>query len=290
MNLNNQSVYTHKIKEVYSTLRASEKTVADYVSNNPDNAINLSLLELSKKIGVSEPSIIRFIKAVGYKGFNDFKIKVAQDLGQMSIIQQDPFADIQISKGEDTKNLPQKIISNTILSLQETLQILNTDQLESAIASIKEAKIIDIYGVGNSAIIAEDLVHKLMRLGIYARSFADPHIQIMSACNLTDKDIAIAVSHSGKTKDIIDSIKVAKKTGAKVIVITNYQANEIKGLADICLLTGSFETSYYSETMLSRISQLSIIDMIYTGILLSNYDNSISKIDLLNAELSEKTI
>ena len=115
-------------------------------------------------------------------------------------------------------------------------------------------------------------------------------MQIMSACNLCEKDVVIAISHSGKTKDIIDSVKTASESGAKIIVITNYLAVEIMKFADVKLLTSSYETSFFSETMVSRIMQLSIVDMIYTGLLLSDYDSSVEKIDRFHEASSNKQI
>ncbi len=283
-------LYSQNIKMAYNELRVSEKKVADYVLKNPQEILEISMLELASKAGTSEPSIMRFIRSIGYSGYNDLKLHIARDLGKMNRHDHSPLKEVKIDKNDKIESLPAKIVSITSSGLQQMLEILDPQELKRAIGLIRTARIVDVYGVGNSAVIAEDITHKLMRIGICSRTFSDPHMQIMSACNLCEKDVVIAISHSGKTKDIIDSVKTASESGAKIIVITNYLAVEIMKFADVKLLTSSYETSFFSETMVSRIMQLSIVDMIYTGLLLSDYDSSVEKIDRFHEASSNKQI
>lgn len=284
------SLYYQRIKSVYGSLRASEKKVADFAMSYPEKIIKSSMQEVAAEVGVSDPTIIRFVRAANYKGFQDFKLSVAQDLGQMQGQEMEPLSDIELRPDEDISDIPQKIIGSVQQTLQETLDVLDLDQLKAAIACIRKARRVDVYGVGNSAIVARDIVIKLMRLDITARSYDDEHMQMLSACNLSSEDVVIGVTHSGRTRSILRGLEMARARGAKTIIISNYRASGISEYADIKLLTGSKEVSYFSDSMTSRISQLALVDMLYCGIMLCDYDTYISAIDRYHDSTSQLQI
>ena len=188
-------------------------------------------------------------------------------------------SDIELMPNENIADLPQKIIGKAQQALQETLDLIDKTQLVAAIESIRAARRVDIYGVGNSAVVAKDMTIKLMRVNISARSFADEHMQMLSACDLAEGDVAIGITHSGRTRSVLQALERAKGMGARTIIITNYQAPGISRYGDIQLLTGSTEVSYFSDSMTSRISQLALVDMLYCGIILCDYDFYVEAID-----------
>ncbi len=136
--------------------------------------------------------------------------------------------------------------------------------------------------------IAHDAITKFIKLGIRCEVCPDAHIQLMNAANMVKGEVAIGISHSGRTKDTIDALRVAKNRGATTICITNYNASIIAQVSHIKLLTACYETGFYSETMVSRISQLAIIDMLYMGIMLNDYDETTKRISNTNKVLSER--
>ena len=289
--INDNMSYQYKIKNVYNSLRLSEKKVADYILKNGYSVSTMTLAQLSKEAGVSEPTIIRFVKTIGCTGYSDFKMNLAKDWGRESVndnLKNDLLVDLHIGKNEKIEDIPQKMIGLTIKALQDTSKMIDLENYKKTVNMIKEAEKIDIYGVGNSASIAGDIMNKFIRIGLNCRAYPDNHVQQICASHLTEKDVAIGVSHSGNTIDTVNTLKIAKKCGARTIALTNYKSSEISKYADITLFTGDIETTFYSETMVSRISQLAIVDMLYMGILLSDYDLYTKRLDKVNILVKDK--
>lgn len=283
--LKNNESYEQKIKNMYNALSSSEKKVADFVISNGYAVSTMSLNKLSVNTGVSEPTIIRFVKKIGFNGYIEFKMNLMKDWGRESIKEKNEtnlLLDLHIEKDEKLEDIPQKMIGMTIKALEDTLKLMEFEKYNEAIDIIRNANIIDVYGVGNSGSVASDIMNKLIRIGLNCRSYPDNHIQQIYASNLTDRDVAIAVSHSGKTIDTVDVLKIAKKSGAKTIAITNYKASTITEYADIVFYTGDVESTFYSETMVSRISQLAIVDILYMGLLSKNFEIATERLDIIN--------
>ena len=283
--MNGNESYEYKIKNMYNTLSSSEKKVADYVLLNGYSVSTMTLATIAKEIGVSEPTIVRFVKSIGFSGYSEFKMGLMKDWGRESVIEKSDselLVELHINENERIEDIPSKMIGMTIKALEDTLKIIDLDNYKRAINMIKTSNIIDVYGVGNSGSIASDIMNKLLRIGLNCRAYSDNHIQQICASHLTKKDLAIAVSHSGSTIDTVNALKVAKESGARTIALTNFKGASISEYADITLYTGDVETTFYSETMVSRISQLAIVDMLYMGILLSDYDLYTKRLDKIN--------
>ena len=283
--MNNNESYEYKIKNMYNSLRASEKKVADYILLNGHAVSTMTLAQLSKEVGVSEPTIVRFVKNIGWDSYSEFKMELVKEWGRESGTHpsgRELLVELHIDKNEKIEDIPAKMIGMTLKALEDTLKIMDLDHYKMAIQMIQEADIIDVYGVGNSGSIASDMTNKLLRIGLHCRAYADNHLQQICASHLTPKDLAIAISHSGSTMDTVNVLRIAKEAGAKTIALTNFKAAAISEFADIILYTGDVETAFYSETMVSRISQLAIVDMLYMGILLSDYDGYTKRLDKIN--------
>lgn len=289
--MKNVQSYEYKIKNMYNTLRSSEKKVADYVLLNGHSVSTMTLAKLSQEVRVSEPTIVRFVKSIGCNGFSEFKMELMKDWGRESVVQKSDselLVELHIDKNDKVEDIPEKMIGMTIKALEDTYKIIDIDNYKKAIKMIKSANIIDVYGVGNSGSIASDIMNKFLRIGLNCRAYSDNHIQQICASNLNNRDLVIAISHSGSTIDTVNALKIAKESGAKTIVLTNYKASTISEYADITFYTGDSENTFYSETMVSRISQLSIVDMLYMGILVSDYDLYTKRLDRVNLLVEEK--
>jgi DNA-binding MurR/RpiR family transcriptional regulator len=268
----NYPLYT-KIKMQYSKMGLAEKKAADYMLKHQDKMLTLTVNELAKTIGISEATIMRFCRRFGMSGYVEFKLLVAKSIGEKeSPGDEKKLIDIVITQDDHLNDLPEKIISNTINGLRDTGISLNRNELERAVKAIQAARQIMVFGVANSAIVSDDIAHKLSRLGMICNSYSDPHRQLIAGTHLSSLDVAIGVSHSGFTKDTVETITMAKKCGATTICISNQFASPIIDVSDICLLTAAHEVSFTSETMVSRISQLAIVDMLYCGIILQDYE------------------
>lgn len=266
--MENQGQYLLKIRSLYNSFTKKEKKIADYVLNN-NNVIYMSITELAEACDVGETTIIRFCRKLGTKGYQEFKLVLAREMVS-------PEEDVHqnISPLDDLEDIIKKTTQANISAIDDTAKVISPDELDKAINAILGADKVDIYGVGASAFTAGDAKYKLMRIGINAEAISDPHIQCMSTVNLTSKSVAIGISFTGSTRDTVDSLTLAKDAGAFTIAITNYERSPITKVADTVLLTSAKETPLRSGALTSKIAQLHVIDMLYTGIAIRKKEKS----------------
>lgn len=275
MNQKKQNVLP-KIRSEYNSLPPSEVKVADYVLQNPEEIIYLSVSELATEVDVSDSTIIRFCKDVGFKGYQEFKLFIAQDLVvTIENINED------ISENDDLETLSKKITFSNKQAIEETMSVLDLDALKTAIDQILEADKVQFYGVGASGITACDAKYKFLRIGKNVDCYTDAHLQAMSAATLGENDLVVGISHSGSTKDVVDSCKIAGEAGATVICITGHNKSPITRVSDIKLLTATKEGPLGSGALRSKIAQLHMLDLIFTGVSLKQKEKTI--------EFTEKT-
>lgn len=257
-----------KIRKNYNKMRNSERKVADYIINDESDKENITIEKLAEKSGVSQPTVIRFAKAIGYDGFKSLKLALIEE----SLIKNKSFQNVisyDIKEDFKIEDVPSKIISTNISHLENTIKSLSVDNLKKAVEKIVKADRIILLGTENSCTIAEDLSVKLVYMGFNVIYFQDSHRQVVASSNLKESDVAIGVSFSGNTKSTVDGMFAAKKRGAFTIAITNDENSKINYYADLCLYSGN-EQCIYKDAIVSRCAQLAIVDMIYTGILLTD--------------------
>ena len=190
--------------------------------------------------------------------------------------------------GDKLSTVPDKMISMALNALEDTRRMLDARSYEKAVRALASARLIDVYGVGNSAAVAQDMVVKLLRIGLACRAYPDSHLQQICASALQPGDVAVGISHSGATRDTVDALAMARAGGAVTIAITNFKGAEILRHADIALLTGDVETAFYTETMFSRISQLAIVDSLYMGVMLQDFERFSGALEGVNRMVSRK--
>jgi DNA-binding MurR/RpiR family transcriptional regulator len=233
--------------------------VADYVLSNADKVMISSLKDLAKACGVSEPTIIRFLNKLNYSSYQVFRVNIAQALSRGS----NKNIYDEISPTDSVDNVKIKVIQKTVQSLQDSIYIIDSDQLAKLVNWILRAEKTFIIGVGASAEQAFDLHHKLQRLGLASYATNDSHMINIMCSNLNGKDLLVAFSHSGESREILDGLRFAQAQDCPVAVVTSFPNSSAAGLADCMLLSSSLETRYRSDSMTSRIIQLAIIDMVY---------------------------
>ncbi|WP_300379503.1 MurR/RpiR family transcriptional regulator [Clostridium sp.] len=248
--------YIAMIESCYPSLSKSERKVADYILTERGNIIYETLLEISKKINVGEATILRFVKKVGFSGFQDLKLQIAKD-------------DEPVNESYH-ENYIDSIASNMTNTIINTKKVLDVEQLNIGIDLIEKSNKLFFYGVGASGLAANEAQSRFVRMGKTGIAITDNHFQMMYSYLCGEGDVIIALSLSGYTKDIIDSLKIAKKQNAKIISITNYALSPVAQLADCLLLTAGKENLLDGGSLISKISQLYIIDLLCTGYALLN--------------------
>ncbi|MGE5549180.1 MAG: MurR/RpiR family transcriptional regulator [Bacteroidota bacterium] len=249
------------IRHAYGQLNPAEKKLADYIIEHKREVIHLSITELAERSGVSETTVIRFCRHLGFEGYQVFKISMAQDMVP-------PLSDIHedLEEGDDPLSVTKKVFAANIAAIRDTLSILDQGLLERAIDVLVKAKRIVFVGEGGSGIVAKDAEHKFIRTGIPVLASSDPFMEIATATLLGTGDVMVGISHSGSTKSTVQAVAQARQAGATTICITQYQRSPITRVSDIVLPVVSKEVAVRSEATGSRIAQLCLIDSLYVGV------------------------
>lgn len=251
-----------KIRLLHPSMGPAEKRIADYILNNSLQAAELSISELAKACGCGDATVVRFARRLGLEGYQELRIRLARDVSALSRIS------TEIQKEDSCFLIFQKRIFDIAASLYNTEAVLDPQALEQAAKTIMHAQRIVVFGLGNSAAIAQDATHKFLRLGLPAQSCCDNHMQAIIASHLKKGSVAIGISHSGHSSDIVDALQLCKVWGATTICITNHGDSPLVEASDISLFTKSEETKHSILAMSSRIAQLAIFDSLYTYIVL----------------------
>ncbi|WP_414833914.1 MurR/RpiR family transcriptional regulator [Afifella sp. YEN Y35] len=243
-----------RITSVKDQIRPSERKLADFVLSHPGEVINLSMAEVARRSEVSEPTVARFCSALGCKGFREFKIKLAQDIaGGM------PFLDQDVLPDDGASGIAGKVFDRTINTLIGVRNNLSASMLDKAADILASARRIEFYGSGNSGTIAEDVQRRFFRLGMPTVAYSDPHVYFISSLALGPGDAVVAVSNSGRTRDILDSVQNALTVGADVVALTRSDS-PLARLATVSLLTDVAEEYDVYSPLTSRISHLVLGD------------------------------
>ena len=249
-----------EIAAAKSGLRKSEVKVAEFVLQAPQQVMHMRIVDLAQEAQVSEPTIVRFCRAIGCNGFQEFKVRIAQEMaianniGQFAIAEDDGIADIC-----------EKIADTTIQRLHQVKSQLQTEQISAASAASSGAQRVECYGFGPSGAVAIDAQHKFFRLQVATAAYSDPHMQAMSAVTLSDRDVVVAISQSGRTKDLLHSVQLAQQHGARVVSLA--PANTaLSQAAELPIYIDIEEDTEKFTPMTSRIAHLMIIDMLAVAV------------------------
>ncbi|WP_313527529.1 MurR/RpiR family transcriptional regulator [Anaerotignum sp.] len=264
-----------KIQGKMRMFTQTEKKLADYVLANYEEILNKNIVELAESAEVSEASIVRFCKSLGYKGFQEFKINAARD-----VIPKEKHFNPSLDKDDDTWTICQKMFASGVSVLNRTLTILNADDLDTVSEFILKSKKIVFFGIGGSSFVCQDAQHKFMKIGLNVFVYPDVDMQMMAASLMTSEDLAIGVSHSGTNRSVLECLKTAKESGAKTVALVAQGKTPISKIADIVLYTGTEETVFKSESLSTRIAQLTIIDTLVSIVSFKDYNSAYQAIQL----------
>ena len=270
------------IKSQYPDMYEVEKKIADFVLNKPEVAVNMTVAQLAREASVADSSIIRFCQRLGFDGFTQLKINMAKNLKKPEeIILED------ISKDDDSFTITSKVFASSVKAMTETIDMLDEKELDKAVEMLLNAKRIEFYGVGTSANLAADAYYRFMRIGMPAYVATDPHVMRMSASMLDEDCLAFGISHTGRTRDTVRALEIAKSRKAKTICITSYMKSPITSVSDIKLITSTPETRIMKEAVTSRIAHIALLDSLYTCVALRKYDAVVENLENMTEILNE---
>ena len=254
----------HKIRFMRQQMGPGEKKIADYILENSQDIISASISDFAEKCGCGDATVVRFARRLGFDGYQSLKIGIAGEMRSASSVSE------KITKEDTCFDIFKKRRNELSVSLANTETVLDAEMLEKTANAIMNSKRIIVFGLGNSASIAQDAAHKFLRLGFNAQACCDNHMQAIIATHLDRKSVAIGISHSGSSKDIVEALQLSKIGGATTVCITNYGNSPIVKACDYSLFTRAEETQHSILAMSSRIAQLTILDSIYTYIVVNS--------------------
>ncbi|KVE39781.1 MurR/RpiR family transcriptional regulator [Burkholderia sp. TSV86] len=273
-----------RIEAIRAQLRPSERKLADYVLAAPREVLDLSMTELAARAGASQPTIARFCQALGCSGFREFKIRLAQSIapGVASVYR-------DVEPDEPAPGIIGKVFDRTIGALIEVRNSLSATSVADAIELLSRASRIEFYGAGGSGIAAQDIQHKFFRLGVPSVAYSDPHTFSMSAALLGAKDVVVAISNTGRTRDIVDAARAARACGANVVSIT-HSHSPLAQLSTVSLASNVAEETDVFSPMTSRMSHLAIGDILAVGVALNRGPDLVDRLGRAKEAITRRRI
>ncbi|MFH8135460.1 SIS domain-containing protein [Pantoea osteomyelitidis] len=244
------------------TLGKKERAIARFIENNPDTLATMTISDIADFLKVSVSSITKVAKKLGFSGFYDLKM----NLNQAGIVEEEYF-DYSQTQGDFCLNILQNTFLSAVLALQESVSVLDIEvfkKVAALLSAVTAEQRIILAGSGGSGAICDDFHHKLLKIGIFASVYHDAHLQQMAASLMKPGDILLGISHSGKTSDIINTMKTAKANQAATICITNYPNSPLSHLADYALVSAVRNNPITGENATTRIVHLNILDALFT--------------------------
>ena len=252
------------VRALLPSLTPSVTRVARMVLEDPLRVSRSTISELSQLTATSESTIVRAARSLGFEGYPELRLALAA----ASARQEDELeiGDRDIAATDSVADVIRKIASAEAEAIQNTAVQVDAAQLKCAVDAIAAARRIDVYGIWASGLVAMDLQQKLGRIGLFSHAYTDFHLAIGSAVLLQAEDVAVAVSYSGETADVLEPMRQASQSGATTVAITSHPRSPVALAADIVLVCGVRETAFRPGAMASRISQLVIVDCIFVGV------------------------
>ena len=246
----------HSLRKMLPGLRKSEQKVGNFILANPSRISTMRIVDLAGETQVSEPTVVRFCRSLGYRSFQQFKLNLVQNLAVSPSLGQ-----FQISLRDSPKTASLKVFDATINGLLAVRNALSMETIDKAVELLQKAKHLELYGYGTSAAIAKDAQHKFFRLIHSTIAHNDPHVQCMSAANMQSDAMIIAISQSGRSRGLLQAVSIARSNDVPIIAIcpNNTPLAEIASIHLDVDITDDFNMF---STMTSRIVHLVLIDLL----------------------------
>ncbi|MBQ3702361.1 MAG: MurR/RpiR family transcriptional regulator [Oscillospiraceae bacterium] len=254
------------ISQSYYELTAAERKTADYILKNRDRTQYLSIGELAEESGVAEATISRFCRRLGYKGYNAFKLAIAN----AGAVKLDAAPDKPLRDSDDPVELARRLYAVESEAMLQTLSLLRPAELDKAVAVLRDARKVLCMGQGGSMILASEAAHLFSVCGGKFVPVSDSHMQVIASATLTEADAVLFFSYSGATKDMMDTLSVVREQGARIILITRFPRSPGAELADVVLQCGSNESPLQHGSVPARIAQLFLLDILFTRVCLAD--------------------
>ena len=265
-----QSVFVH-IGSEYYTFTAAEKKLADYILSAQDCISRMSISQLASACSVADATVSRFCRRLGYKGYPDFKIAIANSFAHR--LEDNPLSG-EITREDSLETISQKLLNASAMAMVQTREVLNLDAVAEAAAVLRESTSVLCMGQGGSMLIASEAAHLFSTISGKFRPVSDSHMQAMAAVMMEPTDSILFYSYSGSTLAMLDTLKTAKERGSRVTLVTRFPNSPGAALADIVLQCGANENPLQSGSVPARIAQMYLTDILFSEYTRKNLDEA----------------
>ncbi|CAN5841653.1 MurR/RpiR family transcriptional regulator [soil metagenome] len=273
-----------RIRTASTALSRAERQVAEFLLLKPHDALEMSIRVLAQSCDVSEPTVARFSQSMGFEGFKTFKMAFAKSLATGI-----PYLHLDVNQADHVRDVLPKVFDRTIAALMEARNSANPTSFEAAVNLLARARRIECYGLGYSGALAIDAQLKFFRFGIPTTVFCDGHLQAQSASLLNSDCLVVAFSRTGRTRDLIRSVQLAKNAGAKILVLCA-SGGPLADLADVHLSVDVEEDPDIYTPMTSRLAHLTYIDALAVAVTLLRGPSAIDMLERAKNSISEKRL
>ena len=270
-----------KIHNAFDTLTETEKRIADYILEFPEEASLMTAKELSGVCGTVPSAVNRLCNSLGVAGFAKLKISLATEVAQKG--EENEMA--AFDPDDTTEMIFKKVFNSGTQTLQNTYKMLDFSKVERIAKKLATARRVFIFGVGTSSVIAVDAAYRFSQLAVEAYAYTDILQMGVMAKNMRRGDVALGISHSGATKAVVDAMRYAKEAGAVTVALTSFEKSLLYTESDFAVSVYADEKNYPIEAVSARVAHLSVIDAIMLTIASYNYDNYLERIKKRNAAL-----
>lgn len=271
---------TQQIKRLYCNLTTAERKIATYVIESPQEVTGLTVHQLAEKCGVASSAVIRFCKTIQLQGFSELKLELARELGSKREEQKNTLPAVEHESG--TEGVVRKVFQAGMDTLQDTLDKLDFSKIEKMSEVLVNAKHIFIFGLGTSSTVVLDAQYRLSQLGLWATACTDILLMGVTGANLEQGDVVLAISHSGRTKAVVDAVRLAKKKGATVLAITSFTDSFLYKESDVAATVFADEVTYPVEAVSARVAHICMVDSLAMLLATHNYDSFVQHIKSRN--------
>ena len=271
-----------RLQEYEGKASGAEKGVIGFLLEHPDEVPQLNIHELAEETYSSASTIIRLCRKLGFHGYRDFSKSLVYELALRKSSYDERSK--EITKEDSLEELVDKVTYKNIVSLEDTRKLIDLEVLQRCVSLITEARTICLFGMGSSLLVAKDAYLKFLRINKPCIISEDWHAQYLQAKNMTKEDVAIAISYSGMTEEVLRCVSAVKENGATVIAVTRFEENPLAIIADYNLSVAATEFTFRSGAMSSRIAQLNIIDILYTTYINRAYEENVMQFQRTHIE------
>ncbi len=265
-----------RIRGLLPALSPAQALVAQEILRDPAAVASSTIGELASRCGTSLPSVTRFCLALGLGGYAELRLALAAEGGRASW---ERGTGTEVSPDDTLADVLRTLLRSDTKALEDTVAQLDVSVLEQAVYALVDARRIDLYAVGGSASVAEDLRLRLHRIGHVACGWSDVHNALTSAALLGPADVALGISHTGETNEVLEPLRRARALGATTVAVTNYPRSPLALAADLVLVTAARDITFRTGGMAGRHAQMIVLDALYLGVAQRDHERSTQAFD-----------